>query len=359
MPPAQPGNQTVVSQPPLPVAESTRMFREAIEACDVVRRQLERLPDEFARLARELRTGRHAGIVTLARGSSDHAATYAKYLFESRLGILTASAAPSISSLYKARSHFRDTVLLVISQSGKSPDLLAAVDAARRSGACVVAMVNVEDSPLAGSAHFAIPLCAGEETSVAATKSFIASLAAVAQLEAHWAGDTAMRAALERLPGRLRQAWQLDWRVALERLRDKDSLYVIGRGLGLGVAQEAALKLKETCGMHAEAFSSAELRHGPMAIVRQGFPVFAFAQNDATREGIAAVVRELRAHGAEVLSAGLDDPHSTSLPSIGDDPAIQPLLHIQAFYRVANALAIARGYDPDRPRHLSKVTETL
>ncbi|HEX2138807.1 MAG TPA: SIS domain-containing protein [Woeseiaceae bacterium] len=335
------------------------MFREAAEAADVVLRQLDRLPGDLARVAKALKRLPHARIVTLARGSSDHAATYAKYLFETRLGVLTASAAPSVSSLYAVRAHFRDTVLLVISQSGKSPDLLAAVDAAKESGACVVAMVNVEESPLASSAHFAIPLCAGDETSVAATKSFIASLAALAQLEAYWADDAGMGAALERLPERLRQAWRLDWGAAVEELRDKDSLYVIGRGLGLAVAQEAALKLKETCAMHAEAFSSAEVRHGPMAIVRRGFPVLAFAQSDETRKDMAALVRDLHAHGAQVLSAGLEDRDSIALPSIGTDPALQPLLHIQAFYRMVNALAIARGSDPDRPQHLSKVTETL
>ncbi len=356
---AQSGDHEPLPNSSPPVAESTALFREAAEAGDVVERQLGRIAGELERLADELNANPKAGIVTLARGSSDHAATYAKYLFETRLGLLTTSAAPSVSSLYASRAHLRNTVVLAISQSGKSPDLLASAEAARRSGACVVALVNAEDSPLANIAHYAIPLCAGTESSVAATKSFIASLSAIAQLVAFWAGDTSLQRELERLPAALRRAWSLDWSDAVVRLRDKESLYVVGRGIGLGIAQEAALKFKETCGLHAEAFSSAELRHGPVAIVRPGFPVWIFAQDDETRSGIAGIAADLAAHGAEVVSVGLEDPRHLNLPAIEADPAIQPMLHIQSFYRMVNSLALARGYDPDRPLHLSKVTETL
>lgn len=356
---AEPGKQKPLPKSPPPVAESTGMFREAAEAGDAVERQLSRIAGDLERVASDLKANPGAGIVTLARGSSDHAATYAKYLFETRLGMLTTSAAPSVSSLYASRTHLQNTILLAISQSGQSPDLLASVEAARESGACVVALVNAEDSPLAKISHYAIPLCAGIESSVAATKSFIASLSAIALLVACWSGDTNLQRALERLPGLLREAWLLDWSDAVGRLCDTESLYVLGRGIGLGIAQEAALKFKETCGLHAEAFSAAELRHGPMAIVRRGFPVLVFAQNDETLGGIASLIRDLDGHGAEVMSVGLESAFSLNLPAIGSDPAIQPMLHIQTFYRMVNALAIARGNDPDRPRHLSKVTETL
>jgi glucosamine--fructose-6-phosphate aminotransferase (isomerizing) len=341
------------------MAESTRMFQEAAESADVVERQLGTIAGTLELLTDELRAQPLTSVVTVARGSSDHAATYAKYLFETRLGVLTTSAAPSVSSVYASGTHFRNTLLLAISQSGRSPDLVAAVSAARKAGACVVSMVNAENSPLGAISHHVIPLCAGQEKSVAATKSFIASLAAIVQLTARWSGDAELDAALDVLPGKLRQAWALDWGVALERLRDKENLYVVGRGLGFGIAGEAALKFKETCGLHAEAFSSAELRHGPMAIVGRGFPVLVFAQADETREGIAGLVGELAGLGAEVLSVGLSVPQVTELPSIEADPAIQPLLQIQSFYSMVNRLAIERGSDPDRPRHLSKVTETL
>jgi glucosamine--fructose-6-phosphate aminotransferase (isomerizing) len=264
-----------------------------------------------------------------------------------------------VTSLYASRSHFRNTIVLAISQSGKSPDLLASAEAARKSGAYIVAMVNAEDSPLAQLADFTIPLGAGEEKSIAATKSFIASLAAIVQFVASWSGDAELHTALEVLPAQLQRAWNLDWNDAVTRLRDARSLYVLGRGVGLAVAGEAALKLKETTCLHAEAFSTAELQHGPVAIVRSGFPVLVFAQKDETRDGIAGVVRELDINGAEVVTVGLDVPVGVALPVLDSNPATAPLLQILSFYRMVNALAVARGCDPDRPRHLSKITETM
>ena len=338
--------------------ESTHLFREAAEAAAVVESQLRLNAGDMDRLVRDLKSRPRTIIVTLARGSSDHAATYARYLIETRLGILTASAAPSVSSLYESRLDLRDAIVLAISQSGESPDLIASVESARRSGACVIALVNAENSPLAQSANFTLPLRAGKESSVAATKSFIASLAAIAQLVAAWCGDRNLCAALELLPAQLRDAWRLDWTEALPRLRNAQSLYVLGRGPGLGIAGEAALKLKETCGIHAEAFSTAELQHGPLAIVGSGFPVLVFAQNDASHSGIVELVRELDALRAHVLTVGVRGSDGTRLPVIHADPAVAPLLQILSFYRMVNALAVARGYDPDRPRHLSKITET-
>jgi glucosamine--fructose-6-phosphate aminotransferase (isomerizing) len=339
--------------------ESTWMFGEAAEAAQVVERQLIRNAGDVNRVAAELKSRPNKAIVTLARGSSDHAATFARYLIETRLGLLTSSAAPSVSSLYESRSHLRNTIVLAVSQSGKSPDLLSSAEAARKSGACVVAIVNAEDSPLARLAHFTIPLSAGQEMSVAATKSFIASLSAILQLVASWSGDAGLRAALEALPAQLQCAWQLDWSKAITRLRDAQSLYVLGRGVGLGIAGEAALKFKETASLHAEAFSTAELQHGPLAIVRKGFPILVFAQNDETLDGIARLVRELHDNGAEVMTTGLDARVGAALPALDSNPATAPLLQIQSFYRMVNALAVARGYDPDRPRHLSKITETM
>lgn len=335
------------------------MFREAAAAASVVDRQLACTEKAVHDLAGALRRYPVDAIVTLARGSSDHAATYARYLIETRLGIMTSSAAPSVSSLYGVIPRYRNTLLLAISQSGRSPDLLAAARAARESGSRVVAMVNVEDSPLAELADDVIPLCAGTETSVAATKSFIASLTAVSHLVARWSENALLLEALERLPGTLAEAWALDWSAAVQPLTTASNMFVIGRGLGLGIAQEAALKLKETCGLHAEAISAAELRHGPLAIVRRDFPVLVFSQHDATLGGIRRLVAELVAQEACVLSVGIEAAGATVLPACRADEAVEPILQIQAFYRLTNALAISRGLDPDRPVNLSKVTETI
>ncbi len=335
------------------------MFREAADAPDAVRSQLQANRNLVEHLGSVVRDLAPRAVVTCARGSSDHAATFAKYLIETRTGLIASSAAPSVSSVYSKRSDFEGVLFIAISQSGASPDLLAAVTAARAAGAFVLALVNDEESPLASAAHHAVPLRAGVETSVAATKSYIASLAAVVHLVASWTRDRELLAALESAPDRLAQAWELDWNAAIAPFQPAESLFVVGRGLGLGIAQEAALKFKEACGLHAEAFSAAELRHGPMALVHDGFPVLAFMQRDETREGIVALAIELRDVGAKVVLVGCELPGLLALPTLQGHPAIEPLLMIQSFYRLANGLALARGRDPDRPPHLSKITETV
>lgn len=334
------------------------MFREAAQGPETVRAQLERNRPAVRAVAARLRELRPRAVVTCARGSSDHAATFAKYLLETRLGVLVASAAPSIASVYGARQDLRDCLFIAISQSGRSPDLLAATQAAKEGGAFVVALVNDESSPLASAADCALPLGAGEELSVAATKSFIASLAALVHLAAEWTEDARLLDALQQAPDDLERAWSLDWSGALEILRPATNLYVIGRGVGLGVAQEAALKCKETCGLHAEAFSSAEVRHGPQALLQGDFPALVFSQDDEARAGIEALATDLVARGVDVMAAGIVVPGARVLPSIATHALVQPLLVAQSFYRLANALAIARGRDPDRPPNLRKVTET-
>src|ERR1700704_4089634 len=335
------------------------MYREAAQAPEAVRQQLQANAERMARLSERLRQGPPRAVVTRARGSSDHAATFARSPIETRWGLLTSPAAPSVSSVYAARPDLAGAMVLAISQSGASPDLLAAVSSARGAGAHIVALVNAQDSPLAQLADDLIPLHAGTERSVAATKSYIASLAAIVHLVADWARDAQLAAALQQAPELLERAWQLDWSAAVTRLTPANNLYVIGRGLGLGVAQEAALKLKETCGLHAEAVSAAELRHGPMALVRAGFPLLIFTQNDESRSGVTQLAAELATQGADVLLAGGDAARATILPTEAAHPVIEPLLFAQSFYRMANALSLARGGDPDRPPHLYKVTETL
>ena len=338
----------------------TRLAREAAEAPAVVRAQLAANDGVIRALAERLRRHPPRAVVTLGRGSYDHAATFARYLIETRLGIMTASAAPSVSSVYDAAPGMQDTLCLVISQSGRSPDLIAAAEAAASAGALVVAMVNDADSPLAAVSEVTAPLRAGPELSVAATKSYVAALASAVQLVALWSQDKAMLAALETLPVLLERAWALDWSAALPVLKDAKSLYVVGRGVGFGVAQEAALKLKETCGLHAEAFSSAELRHGPMALVGPDFPVLAFAQGDETREGVEAALAAVAAQGAPAIKIGGGEQDGVlTLPTARSCPILEPIAYVLSFYRLVNDLALARGRDPDRPPHLAKITETM
>jgi glutamine---fructose-6-phosphate transaminase (isomerizing) len=337
----------------------TRMFAEASEAADVVARQLDANAELIRDLAVRLRTNLPRTVVTYARGSSDHAATFAKYVIETRVGVLTSSGAPSIASVYRDPPDFRETLALIISQSGQSPDILAAVEAANAGGALSVALVNAERSPLEAAADVTIPLRAGPEQSVAATKSYIASLAAVLHLVAQWTGDERLLDALQAAPSKLRQAFECDWSPLVECLKQARGLYVIGRGPGLGVAQEAALKLKETCRIHAEAFSSAEVRHGPMELIGPDFPMLVFRQSDESAEGIGELASDVIASGAPVFVAGAEVEGATSLPVPDAPELIEPLLHIQALYRAANQLSVELGLDPDRPLHLRKVTETL
>ena len=334
------------------IAEATQMFAEAASAGDAVARQRESNRDVIAELATKLRAAPPAAVVTVARGSSDHAATFAKYLIETRLGVLVASASPSISSVYGMPQKLGQALCLAISQSGRSPDLLATVSAARAAGARTLALVNAEATPLADLADDVLPLRAGPELSVAATKSYIATLAALVDLVAAWSGDDALAAALDELPAQLRQAWAADWSPLVDGLANARGLYVIGRGLGLGIAQEAALKFKETCGLHAEAHSAAEVRHGPMALVGPDFPLLMFRQYDATAASLDALADDARSRGARVFVAGVD------LPAEAMHPATAPIVQIQSFYRAVNALAGRRGHDPDRPPHLLKVTQT-
>jgi glucosamine--fructose-6-phosphate aminotransferase (isomerizing) len=334
------------------------MFREAAEAAEAVARQ-EAAAADLERIGAELRRRSPRVVITCARGSSDHAATFAKYAIETRLGIPTSSAAPSVSSVYSAALRADGALCIAISQSGRSPDLLATVSSLKDAGARVLALVNDTASPLCDLADEVCPLAAGEERSVAATKSFIASLSAIARLIAEWTQDTQLAADLGTLPLLLSEAWELDWSPLVDVLTDARDLYVLGRGLGLGVAQEAALKLKETSQLHAEAFSTAELRHGPMALISQGFPALMFSQSDQTSGPVNEAAAALVERGGRVFVAGEEIPGAVSLPTIGSAPLLEPIVQIQSFYRAANALALARGLDPDNPPHLRKVTETL
>lgn len=341
------------------VAEETRMFVEASEAGDVVASQLAGNRNALAALGKALREAGPPGVITCARGSSDHAATFAKYLIETRARVLTTSAAPSITSVYGATIALENVLAIGFSQSGKSPDIVATLAAAKQCGARTLALVNVVDSPLAQLADTVLPLGAGPETSVAATKSYIATLSAIVSLVAAWIQDEELDDALVQLPALLREAWACDWTPMVDALAPASGLYVIGRGLGLGVAQEAALKFKETCGIHAEAFSAAEVKHGPMALVGPDFPLLVFRQEDESAEGVDALVAEVAERGGTVLLAGGEAPGAITLPVPDADPALRPILAIQAFYRAVNALSIRRGHDPDRPPFLAKVTETV
>jgi glucosamine--fructose-6-phosphate aminotransferase (isomerizing) len=204
-----------------------------------------------------------------------------------------------------------------------------------------------------------VPLQAGPERSVAATKSFITAMSAALGLVAGWNGDPSLMAAVADLPHQLQMAWDADWGEAVEPIASSQHLFVLGRDLTLGIAGEAALKLKETSALHAEAFSLAEVAHGPMALVGPDVPVLAFLSEAAIAGGAVDLVSSFQARGARVMAAGAEVPGAVILPVAPAAPAVRPILTIESFYRLADATARARGRDPDHPPSLSKVTETL
>ena len=267
------------------------MREEALQAAEVCARQMAADGARVAALASALRQAPPTALLTIARGSSDHAAAYMAYLVMARLGRPVTSLPMSLVTLYQSPLQGQGVASFAFSQSGRSPDLIEPTRQLRAGGARTVALVNDAASPLAEAAEWVLPLHAGPERSVAATKSYIAQLVAGARLVAAWQQDDHLLAALHQLPEVLRRAAALDWSPAVEALRGAQRLYVIGRGTGLAIAQEAALKFKETCGLHAEAYSSAEVQHGPMALVGQGFPMLVLAPRGPAQAGVLEIGR--------------------------------------------------------------------
>jgi len=340
-------------------ATESQMLREIREIPDAVARLLEHSGAAIKRSAEDARALSPAVVATVARGSSDHAATFLKYACEIVLGLPVASIGPSVASIYGAPIRLSGGLCLIISQSGKSPDIVEMARAARAGGALTVALTNDAGSPLAGAVQQVVDLAAGPERSVAATKTFVTSAVAALTLVAEWAADAPLLAAIRALPEALDRAGRVDWAPLADRLAVAESLFTLGRGPGFAMSGEAALKLKETCQIHAENYSSAEVLHGPVSIVGQGFPVLAFAAEDAAETSVVAVADELAAKGAEVFATSTRVRAARSLPAVRTGhPLTDPIALIVSFYAMVEAVARARGIDPDRPRHLSKITET-
>jgi glucosamine--fructose-6-phosphate aminotransferase (isomerizing) len=336
------------------------MRREIDEAGDAAARQLEQNADAMQQWGRRLRALDPPVVVTNARGSSDYCALYLKYLVEIALGAPCASIGPSIASLYKAPLRLDGALAVSISQSGRSPDIVAMQRAAKTAGASTLAMVNEVGSPLALGADGLVPLWAGPERSVAATKSMIAALVAGASLVAAWNEDAALAAGLAELPELLRGQIASAPEAMIEFVATTKSAFVLGRGATYAVAAEAALKLKETSGIHAEAFSSAEVLHGPAALVGPGFPVIAFMPQDEAREGMEETLRQLAEMGARVLrvdAGGEDDEARLACAATAPAP-LAAITMIHRFYDLVEAVARRLGRDPDNPANLHKVTET-
>jgi glutamine---fructose-6-phosphate transaminase (isomerizing) len=344
---------------------SVHILQEIHQVPAILERQMLENAAQVAALAHAITERQPRFAMTIARGTSDHAANFLQYVLESQLGLVTASAAPSVVTAYNAKLQLSGALVVAISQSGQSPDVVNSLSAARQQGALTVAIVNAPNTPLEATAEFCLPMWAGEEIAVAATKSFIASLFAPLQLVAALKADQSLHRALLALPKAATSALETEQIAAdrAERYRYAESMVALGRGLHFPLAREMALKLKETAIVSAEAFSSAEFAHGPIILVESGFPVLAFLARDATRSGTLERYQDLAARGAEVVLIGADAPelpatirlHTPDTGHILTDP-IPAML---AAYLFAAHLSLSKGLNPDAPRTLSKVTKTL
>ena len=333
---------------------------EALEAANIVQEQLEANEQLLEEIAQELNQKNPYSLVTIARGSSDHAAQYLNFLASIKMGKLTTSLSLSALTLYQAELDVSRSAGFAISQSGQSPDIILPIKYMREKNAPTIAMVNDPHSPLAKEAQYVLPLMAGKEISVAATKSFIASLSASASLIAHWKNNPEMLRSLCHLPDDLKNAQGISWEKIIPILQDAKRIMVVGRGTGLSLALEAALKFKETCKIQAEAFSEAEIKHGPQALIENGYPLIIFATRGPALLSLLDLASDMRAKGANVILAA---PSFVTERDVEIHSAhceeLDIITAIQSFYLMIEELSRARGLNPDRPKNLSKVTLSI
>ncbi|NRA61909.1 MAG: SIS domain-containing protein [Psychrobium sp.] len=329
----------------------TIMEQEALQTAVVIKQQLINNVEIVRNLGKELRSRAPSMVMIIGRGSSDHAGVFAKYLIEIEAGVPVCAAAPSVVSVYGKTLKLKHALVLIISQSGRSPDILAQAEMAKASGAFTVALVNDETSPLAQLVDVVLPLGAGEELSVAATKSYLSTLSALLQMTAYWTQNDELIAALDTLPKLLDIAAQAPSQLTNEKLNGVKNLVVLGRGLGYGITKEIALKLKEVASIHAEAFSSAEFLHGPVTLVEQKLTIIDCHVDDESASSHHAQISEVTCRGADVI--GLHQVAD------GVHPRLAPLLVLQRFYLDVAKVAVGRGFNPDQPLGLKKVTRTL
>ncbi len=339
---------------------SSKMRQEILEIPTAVERLLSVGASDIKHAAQAIAALDPAFVVTVARGSSDHVCTYLKYATELLLGVPVASVGPSVASVYGAPLKLRNGLAIAVSQSGQSPDIVEMARAAQRDKALTVAITNDVSSPLANTSDHTVDMCAGAELSVAATKTFVTSTVAGLLLLAEWRGDDALRAAIHKLPEVLDAATQHDWPEVRAAIDAERSLFTLGRGPVWAISNEAALKFKETCQIHAESYSSAEVLHGPVSIVDEGFPVLAFAAHDAAETLLVDVADQIAAKGANVFVTSDRAKHATPIGHCRTDhPLTDPISLITSFYAMVEKVATSRGINPDTPRHLKKVTETV
>ena len=339
--------------------------REIHEQPNVIARLLTDGQEDVVRIADRIKTGDPSFVMIAARGTSDNAARYAQYLFGARNRLPVALATPSLFTLYHTPPRLTQGLVIGISQSGQSPDIVSVVAEARIQGALTLAITNESSSALAEAADLCLDLRVGVEQAVAASKTYTAELTALAMLSAALAADGESRSQLDMLPRVIDETLRLNGHLdqSAARFVATEQFIVVGRGYNYATAYEVALKIKETSYVVAEAHSSAELRHGPIAVIDDGFPAMLIAPSGAVQQDMLELYADLRERNAEVLVISdreellIDDLHSLPIPS-GVPEWLSPIVAVVPGQLWALALARAKGIDPDQPRGLTKVTRT-
>jgi glucosamine--fructose-6-phosphate aminotransferase (isomerizing) len=339
---------------------------EIFQQADVLQGMLDEQWDRICNIAKEVKKYKAKYIFLAARGTSDNAGLYAKYLFGAHNHIPVALAAPSLFSIYDAPPNLEGALVLAISQSGQSPDIVGVVEGGKKQGVPTMAITNNLRSPLGQTCDYSIDILAGEEEAVAATKTYTAELMAIAMLSAALSGDGSVFEELQRVPKYISLAFELEAAIkrAVEKFYYMEQCVVIGRGFNYATAYEWALKLKELVYVVAEPYSSADFLHGPIAMVENGFPVFLIAPSGEVYPQLLALAKELAsAKKANLLVISDEeeilDQCSTPLKLPGNIPEwVSPLVSIVPVQLFCQALAGLKGYDVERPRGLTKVTRT-
>jgi glucosamine--fructose-6-phosphate aminotransferase (isomerizing) len=344
------------------------MRREIGQVPAVVERVLASVPGEVGPVARAVAAASPRWVTIAGRGTSDHAAEYAQYLIETCLGLPTGLAKPSVTTVYGASLRWRSGLVVAVSQSGQSPDVIAVLEAARAGGALTLAITNDAGSPLASAAELVLEIHAGRERAVPATKTYVAELAAVAVLVDALRPAAGLADGLHRLPGLLRatversEAWLAgDGRPFLEALAGSDRALLVSRGYNLATALELALKLKETVGVFAEAYSTADFAHGPVVLASEGVPTLAIRPDGPIGIDVDASLAQVDRRGGRIAVVGgaevQDRPRALSLAHELPE-ALTPIVYVVPGQLLVEATAVRRGIDPDAPTGLRKVTLT-
>lgn len=340
------------------------MQQEILEIPEVILRQLHHNTPALEQLCEKLRARPPSAILTVARGSSDHAALFMKYLWETQFGLIVSSVHPSVYTLYQAPMQVSNSIMIALSQSGQGPDICEVIRYGREHEAFTLALVNQTDSPLAAMAEYLLPLHCGPEQSVAATKSYVAMLLAALHFTAIFKQDKILLQALYDLPTQIEALAHYRFDHLFPLYEQAVNALIIGRGFGLSIAEEIALKFKEVTQIHAESFSGAEVLHGPFSLFHEALPVFIFMQNDAILGSLRTLIAKIRTTqvapvliGDKTALAGNEDLEHILLPEV--HPLLTPILTVFIMYRFIEQLAMQKKLNPDTPPLIQKVTKTV